>query len=90
MCRAQVACCGAGGGSKAVLDREIVIVGWRPVGWSKETVYVASLGRGWWRDGKENNAGSVRLLEIGGKESNMEETYSSLYPVQQHPTTHPS
>ena len=37
------------------------MVGWRPVGWVKETVYVASLlGRGWWREGKENSVGSVR------------------------------
>lgn len=35
-------------------------VGWRPVGWRKEAVYVALVDGcgGWWREGKEKRVGS--------------------------------
>lgn len=46
MCSAQAASAGAGGGFSDDGDNDRVMVGWRPVGWGKETEYMASSGRG--------------------------------------------
>lgn len=59
VCSAQVASAGAEGAFSADGERERVIVGWRPLGWGKEVKYVASSGRAWCRDGKENIVGSA-------------------------------
>lgn len=47
----------SGGVRAEALEKEICIVGWRPVGWRKEAVYLWSFAcegeREWWREGKE-------------------------------------